>query len=111
MAPKRVPVAAIPIVATNRTRLKGRITLPRSTWNRSATTGTTTHSTIATNKATPMAFPAKMAARGAGDTRSAKSAPSSRSRCHVRPRASTLANATASQIAPGATRVVVTEPE
>ena len=82
----------------------------RSTWKRSATSGTTTTSTARRKASTPAALPHQMAARGMGDTRRPTSADSSRSRCQVRPRASTEEKAMASQSAPGATRVVVSGP-
>ncbi len=59
---------------------------------------------------TPIALPAKTALRATGDASSPESAPSSRSRCQVRPSARTEANATATQMTPGATRTVVSGP-
>jgi hypothetical protein len=62
------------------------------------------------NTLSPRAFPAKTALRATGLTRSPESAPSSRSRCHARESASTAANATATQITPGATRCRTSAP-
>src|SRR5580698_2772446 len=62
------------------------------------------------NASTPALLPHQIAARGMGETRSPTNADSSRSRCQLRPRARTDENTTASQRAPGATRVVVCGP-
>ncbi len=72
--------------------------------------GTTTTSTARMKARTPPALPHQIAARGMGETSRPTSADSSRSRCQVRPSASTDENTTASQSAPGATRVVVCGP-
>ncbi len=100
--PNSVPDAAIPGVAHSAISTNPTPTWPRSSANRSAAAGITTNSTTTRKASTPMLLPAKMALRAAGATKSPSSAPSSRSRCQVRPRASTAAKAMEIQITPDA---------
>lgn len=105
IAPKRVPLAAIPGVASAAMSARPGASATRSSAKSSAAVGITSSSTAIRNASTPAALPAKSDARGRGDTSRPISADSSRSRCHVRPMASTDANVTLSQMTPGATDV------
>ncbi len=103
IAPNKVPLAAMPGVATRATSARPGPKAMRSRLKKSAEAGTTTASIAKRNASTPRALPAKMALRARGETSSPVRADSSRSRCQVRLSESTAAKLTLTQMTAGAT--------
>ena len=94
MAPNNVPTAPMPGVAQRIIANRPSPDVVKSIANRIATRGTTAHSTIPKKRSRLSNLPTKRALRASGAASRPTYADSSRSRCQLRDKASTVANAT-----------------